>query len=232
MSIFSPAACFERRQGDTIPQNGHESLRKPTRLRQSIEEMQRLAPWVALLLVGTGVASAQSLAEVAKKEKDRRARTASTVPPDEPAGHDSVPVIGNVELAEAQGDGLSVTGSTEKDNAPSEAEPSPADAGDASDSAGPTEHRLTQAEIRDYRETWARIWPERLEAAEKELELARDAVYQCQSAAHYVFVPLAIDCNGVFKRRAIAEYRLRETRRNRYNWELLLPERQRPPPRQ
>ena len=90
---------------------------------------------------------------------------------------------------------------------------------------------MTEAEIREYRETWARVWPERLEAAEKELELATDAAFQCQSAAHYVFVPLAVDCNGVFERRAIAEYRLRETRQNRYNWELLLPERQRPPPR-
>ena len=201
-------------------------MREPTRLRQSIEEMRRLAPWVALLLFGTGVVSAQSLAEVAKKEKDRRARTAGT---GRRGSHEPVPVIGNEELSSAQGDGLSVTGSI--DTGPSEVDPSPASSSDELDSARAREQRLTQAEIREYRETWARAWPERLEAAEKELELASDATYQCQSGAHYVFVPLAVDCDGVFERRAMAEYRLREIRRNRYNWELLLPQRQRPPPR-
>lgn len=181
--------------------------------------MRRLGPWVALLLVGAGVASAQSLAEVAKKEKERRARA------DETLGQEPAPVIGNEELANARGDGLSVTGSTEKGKAPS------ASSGDDPEQTGSSEQRLTETEVRDLRETWARLWPERLEAAEKELALASDAVYQCSSAAHYVFVPLAVDCDGVFTRRALAEYRLRETQRNRYNWELLLPERQRPPPR-
>lgn len=187
--------------------------------------MRRLGPWVAFLLVGTGVASAQSLAEVAKKEKDRRARTVEADGGKEPA-----PVIGDKELENARGDGLSVTGSKEKDKAPSSSDADDADNADP-DSSGSSDHGLSEAEVRDLRATWARIWPERLEAAEKELELASDAVYQCSSAAHYVFVPLAVDCNGVYKRRAIAEYRLRETERNRYNWELLLPERQRPPPR-
>ena len=182
--------------------------------------MRALAPWAALLLFGTGVVSAQSLAEVAKNEKDRRARTAGT------GNHEPVPVLGDEELSSARGDGLSVTGRDPGESDPSSA--GPVDDSDASDSG---ERRLTEAEIREYRETWARVWPERLEAAEKELELATDAAFQCQSAAHYVFVPLAVDCNGVFERRAIAEYRLRETRQNRYNWELLLPERQRPPPR-
>jgi len=191
--------------------------------------MRALAPWAALLLFGTGVVSAQSLAEVAKKEKDRRTGTART------GGLRPVPVIGDDELSSARGDGLSVTGRAEATNAPSEPDPSsvgPAGLGDDSDASDSGERRLTKAEIRDYRETWARVWPERLEAAEKELELAMDAAFQCQSAAHYVFVPLAVDCYGVFERRAIAEYRLRETRRNRYNWELLLPERPRPPPPQ
>ena len=171
--------------------------------------------------------SAQSLAEVAKKEKGRRGGTART---GGTGTHEPVPVIGDEELSSARGDTLSVTGTPEPTKptkptkkAPSEPDPSSADSG---------ERLLTEAEIRDYRETWARVWPERLAAAEKELELAIDAAFQCQSAAHYVFVPLAVDCYGVFERRAIAEYRLRETRRNRYNWELLLPERPRPPPPQ
>jgi hypothetical protein len=179
--------------------------------------MQRLALGVVVLLVGSGVASAQSLAEVAKKEKDRRARTVE-------ADELPAPVIGNKELENARGDGLSVMGSPEKGKTPS------ASSDDEPDPTVSREHGLTEKEIRDLRETWARIWPERLAAAEKELELASDAVYQCSSAAHYVFVPLAVDCNGVFKRRAIAEYRLGEARQNRYHWELLLAERPRPPP--
>ena len=224
MSIgFSPVG-FERRQADTIPQNGYRSLREGTRLRQSIGEMRALTPWAALLLFGTGVVSAQSLAEVAKKEKDRRAGTARTGHTGRTGSHEPIPVIGDDELASARGDSLSITGPAEAtDKRPSEPDPSSADS---------DERRLSEAEIRDYRETWARVWPERLEAAEKELELAVDAVFQCQSAAHYVFVPIAIDCYGVFERRAIAEYRLKETRRNRYNWEVLLPERPRPPPPQ
>ena len=191
--------------------------------------MRALAPWAALLLFGTGVVSAQSLAEVAKKEKDRRTGTARTA---QTGSHEPIPVIGDDELSRARGEGLSITGLAEATHAPSEPDPSSTGRGDDSDASDSGERRLTKAEIRDYRETWARVWPQRLEAAEKELELAIDAAFQCQSAAHYVFVPLAVDCYGVFERRAIAEYRLRETRRNRYNWELLLPERPRPPPPQ
>lgn len=181
--------------------------------------MHRLAPWIALIWVGTGVASAQSLAEVAKKEKDRRARASGS------QGDDAViPVIRDDELAEARGDGVSIMGSS--------AESIDDDASDGTEKneLDDPDHGLTEAQIRDYRDRWARIWPERVAAAEKELELANDDVFQCQSAAHYVFVPLAIDCNGVFERRAIAEYQLDEIRRNRFNWELLLPERPRPPP--
>ena len=193
--------------------------------------MYRFAPWLALLFVGSGAASegrpgaasAQSLAEVAKKEKDRRARA------EEEKGEDaSVPVIGNDELARARGDGVSVMG-TDSATPPEDGDEPSDDAEEASTDDG-ARHGLTESQIREYRERWARIWPERLRAAEKELELANDAVFQCQSAAHYVFVPLAVDCNGVFERRAIAEYRVREIKKNRFNWELLLPEGPRPPP--
>jgi hypothetical protein len=36
-------------------------------------------------------------------------------------------------------------------------------------------------------------------------------------------VPLAVDCEGVDLRLAGAESRLKKIKRNRYNWELLLP---------
>lgn len=183
-------------------------------LRQSIGKMRALASMAALLVFGTGAVSAQSLGEVAKKEKERRARAASN------ENGEPVPVIGEEELVSSRGDRVSIMGR--------EADPASAKPESETDTeAGP---QLSEAEIKELRATWSRVWPERLAAAEKELELAEDAVYQCQSAAHYVFVPLAVDCEGVYERRAIAEYRVRELRQNRFNWELLLPERPRPPP--
>lgn len=181
--------------------------------------MRTLAPWAAVVVLGTGLGvesvRAQSLAEVAKKEKERRERK----PDDE-----SVPVIDDEALVRSRGERFSVT---EGVSSPSTiGKEQSAVSGDIESD----ERVLTETEVREYRETWARVWPQRLAAAKQELELAEDAVFQCQSAAHFFFVPLAIDCEGVYERRAIAEYRLREVRRNRFNWELLLPERQRPPP--
>jgi hypothetical protein len=188
--------------------------------------MRVLAPWAALLVLGSGAASGQSLGESAEKEKARRARSGG-------GEVSAVPVIGDEQLSTARGDSLSVTGT----EASPESAAEPSDDGDSSsesatdsDNAKAEQRGLSEKEIRDYRQTWARVWAERVDAAELEVELAREAVYQCQSAAHYVYVPLAIDCNGVFERRAIAEYRLNEIRQNRFNWELLLPERKRPPP--
>ena len=88
----------------------------------------------------------------------------------------------------------------------------------------PASKRLSPQEVRELRETWSRVWKEQLEAAERELEIAKDHVFQCRAASHYFFVPIAVDCNGVHERLAIAEYRLEEIRENQYNWELLLPE--------
>lgn len=194
-------------------------IARPSDLRQSIGEMRTLAPWAAVVVLGTGLGvesvRAQSLAEVAKKEKERRERK----PDDE-----SVPVIDDEALVRSRGERFSVT---EGVSSPSTiGKEQSAVSGDIESD----ERVLTETEVREYRETWARVWPQRLAAAKQELELAEDAVFQCQSAAHFFFVPLAIDCEGVYERRAIAEYRLREVRRNRFNWELLLPERQRPPP--
>lgn len=232
---------FSRRQGNTIPQNSLDGWRvggskhtssgtlvpvaeasdavaSPAGVRQSIGEMRVLAPWAALLVLGSAAASGQSLGEVAAKEKARRAQT---------GGGETVPVIDDERLSQARGDGLSLTGARASQADSDE----PSDAAE-SDDAEATEHGLSEKEIRDYRQTWARVWAARLAAAEQEVELAGEAVYQCQSAAHYVFVPLAIDCNGVYERRAIAEYRLKEIRQNRFNWELLVPESKRPPPQQ
>ncbi len=83
---------------------------------------------------------------------------------------------------------------------------------------------LTANEIRDLREQWARIWQEQKTQAEQELEKAKDDVYQCRSAERYFFVPIAVDCEGVDLRLAAAESRLKTIKRNRYHWELLLPE--------
>ncbi len=179
--------------------------------------MRLLATGAALFVLSWGAATAQSLTDVAKKEKQRRAGSESG---------ESVPVIDDEQLSLSRGESLSVMG-TEPSDEPVDSE----GAGEDSSSASTIEdRRLSAKEIRDYRETWARVWAERLAAAEEELELAEEAVFQCQSAAHYVYVPLAIDCSHVFERRAVAEYVLKETRENQFNWELLLPETKRPPP--
>ena len=151
------------------------------------------------------VASAQSLGEVAKKERERRSKIARDGP---------VRSVGNRELSDASGD-VSVMGRAASEPSTKEVT---ADGRDAERT------ELTEKEVRELREKWARVWAEQVRLAEEELELAKDAVYQCESASHYVWVPLGIDCNGVYERRALAQYRLDELRDNRYNWELLLPQ--------
>jgi hypothetical protein len=166
---------------------------------------------LALCLHGPAVSSGQSLAEVARKERERRAQTEKT------GGRPTV--ISEEDLEAARGDSLSVTG-TEPAESSSEAQgEAPGDGAEAR-AAG----ALTAKQIRDLREEWAGIWREQLSQAEEDLERAKNDVYQCRSAERYFFVPIAVDCDGVDLRLATAEARLKKVKSNRYNWELLLPE--------
>ncbi|MGH9323364.1 MAG: hypothetical protein ACRD21_15230 [Vicinamibacteria bacterium] len=168
----------------------------------------------ALWLSMGPAAGAQTLAEVAKKERERRARLAKEEPP--------VEVIREKELESARGESLSIAGSE-------------ASAGDAAPplaiDAEPrtNEGKLSEKEIRDLRQAWTRIWREQMDQAQQELSQAEGDVYQCRSASRYVFVPIAVDCDGVDMRLAEAEARLKEVESQRYNWETLLP--RNPPPR-
>ena len=163
---------------------------------------------LATLFLSCGPIGAQSLGEVARKERQRRAESASDRP---------VMVIREQELEASEGEGPSVTGrAVTAVSAVAEAS--------AEDGPPPASKRLSPEEVRELRETWRRVWKEQLEAAETELEIAKDHVFQCRAASHYFFVPIAVDCNGIHERLAIAEYRLAEIRVNQYNWELLLPE--------
>ena len=164
---------------------------------------------LAVFLFTPIASSGQSLAEVAKKERERRAQAGK---PGNPSA-----VISEKELEEARGDSLSVSGTASEEPAagPSEEEaPTAAEAG----------RKLTAKEIRDLRVEWARIWQEQMSQAEQELEQAKDDVYQCRSAERYFFVPVAVDCEGVDLRLAGAEARLKRVKLTRYNWEQLLPE--------
>jgi hypothetical protein len=169
------------------------------------------AAFLALCVLVPVVSSGQSLAEVARKERERRAQT-------EKAGSRPT-VISEKDLEAARGDSLSVTG-TEPGEPSSEAR--------GESPAGGAEARpvspLTAMEIRDLREEWARIWQEQMTQAEEDLERAKNDVYQCRSAERYFFVPIAVDCDGVDLRLAAAEARLKKVKSNRYNWELLVPE--------
>jgi hypothetical protein len=164
-----------------------------------------------LMALAGGSASpstSQSLSEVAKNERARRARVGKESP---------APVIREKDLESVGGQPTSST----------VVAPTPAEAPEI-DTKEPEERRPTEKEIRDLREQWDRIWSEQMTEARKNLEVAKNDVYQCRSAERYFFVPLAIDCNGVDLRLAAAEARLKQIERNRYNWELLLPEKQRP----
>jgi hypothetical protein len=155
--------------------------------------------WTSFALPG----EAQSLAEVARKERERRAKLGA-----------EAPVIGDAELASGEGATFSVIGTS------AEGSEAGSDAGAAEKSDVP---KPTEREIRDLREKWYRLWREQMAAARKELDKARDDVYQCRTAESFFFVPLAVDCDGVEERLADAEANLKEIQANRYNWELLVP---------
>ena len=163
--------------------------------------------FLLLALLGVSFAlpgEAQSLAEVARKERERRAKLGA-----------EAPVIGDAELASGEGATFSVTGT------PAGEAEGRADTDEPEGEAEAPE--LTEREIRDLRDKWYRLWRERMAAARKELDQARDDVYQCRAADSFFFVPLAVDCEGVDERLAEAEANLKEVQANRYNWELLLP---------
>lgn len=163
---------------------------------------------VSACLLAAAVSAGQSLAEVAAKERERRGRVAETSAESK--------VISEKDLERARGDSFSVSGAA---SASSEDSAEPADGENPSGAS----QKLSAKEIRDLREQWGRIWQGQMEQAERELEQAKDDVYQCRSASRYFFVPLAVDCEGVDLRLAGAEARLKKIKRNRYNWEQLLP---------
>jgi len=165
---------------------------------------------LAACFVAAVLSAGQSLGELAKKERERRAQVSG------PGGHG--PVITEKDLEEARGDSFSTAGAASPSPSPDDSSED-ADAENESSRAG----KLAAKEIRDLRAQWARIWQEQMEQAERELEQARDDAYQCRSASRYFFAPLAFDCEGVDLRLAGAEARLKKVKRNRYDWELLLP---------
>lgn len=158
-------------------------------------------------LVAASISAGQSLGELASKERKRRAQVS------DPAGQGLV--ITEKDLKEARGDSFSIAGPS----------PSPDDFSEEADAESKPSRagKLSAKEVADLRVQWARIWQEQMEQAERELEQARDDVYQCRSASRYFFVPLAFDCEGVDLRLAGAQARLKKVKRNRYDWELLLP---------
>jgi hypothetical protein len=167
---------------------------------------------VALIDDASALGSTQSLAEVARKEKERRAKL---------SGQQPAPVISEDELEASRGEAVSLLGrgfeaavdtgvpNGERD-AEGEREPG-------------TTSELSDKEIRDLRQKWTVVWQEQMEEAQKNLESAEYDRDQCRAASRFFFVPMAIDCDDVARRVAEAEHQLSEVRANRYNWELLLP---------
>jgi hypothetical protein len=163
-------------------------------------------PLVVALLLGAVPSSDQTLGELARNEKDRRAKVGK-------AGEPAV-VISEKDLEEARGGALSVSGTRVSDRSSDSAEePLPESA----------RNGLTAKQAAELRSEWARIWEEQMRQAAQDLERATEDRYQCRSAERYFFVPIAVDCDGVDLRVANAEARLRKVKRSRYNWELLIP---------
>ena len=161
-----------------------------------------------LMVVGGTGLSAQSLGEVAKKERERRAQLTVS---------EEKRVIGNRELTETKGGSLSVVG---RGRSPDESPEEPAESEEGSDKSS---QAVSPTELKELRAAWNKIWLRQLEAAGRELARAKDALFQCQSAAHYAYVRIAADCERVDERVAIAEWKLRQVKKDRYNWELILP---------
>lgn len=181
----------------------------------------------ALATLGILVAAAvgaQSLAEVAAREKARR-RALGTPPS---AVIDEV----SLESDRARGATTAPTREAPAEDAPAAApdRDAPAAAGLSAKEVRAVDRPLSVEEVRDLRDTWARVWADQMASAEDDLAIARDDLRQCRTAELYVFVPLAIDCYGVGERLALAEFRVDYLRMNRFNWELLLEQETRAPP--
>ncbi len=165
---------------------------------------------LAACLFAAVASAGQSLGELAKKERERRAQVS------DPEGQG--PVIREKDLEEARGDSFSIAGA-----ASPAASPDDSSEETHAENESSRAQKLTAREIADLRAQWARIWNEQMEQAERELEQAKDDLYQCSSASRFFFVPLAVDCDGVDLRLAGAQARLKKVKRTRYDWELLLP---------
>ncbi len=74
---------------------------------------------------------------------------------------------------------------------------------------------------RDKRAAWDRRWRRLLERAEQDLARAKEVHYQCATARRldFYFLPLNVNCDDYEERLEQAERRLREVKRNRYNWD-------------
>jgi hypothetical protein len=189
-------------------------------MRSMVRFRSAMALGISVLVVGsasTVATAAQSLAEVAKKERDRRARIQQS------AG--TAPVFGGEELAAVGGSDRSATGGERKSAREGASDTRPRNEGSVAHAAASLEDadRLTDKQARELRETWARVWQDRMDQARTELDEARNDSYQCQAASPFFYVPLGIDCDGVDLRLAEAEARHREVEQQRYNWRLLLP---------
>ncbi len=165
-----------------------------------------MLPVAMFFLLAANSSSGQSLGELARKEKERRAEVGK-------AGEGAI-VISEKDLEAARGGSLSISGTPREDRSAESAEELPLE-GDGKN--------LTAKEAGELRSEWARIWEEQMRQAEQDLERAKEDRYQCRAAERYFFVPIAVDCDGVDLRVANAEARLKKVKRNRYNWKVLLP---------
>jgi hypothetical protein len=163
--------------------------------------MSRIAAILMLFASAAGL-SAQSLAELAEKEKARRAGLPTRSP-----------VLTEEDLRSAQGT-LSVTG-----------EESPASESEAEAGQKPPEEseRRPLDEIRRERiqkmEAWAAEWERRMAAARENVARLKEKAKDCRLADRMFFFLYMPGCEEIEPRLAAAEAELREIARSRYDYD-------------
>lgn len=161
--------------------------------------MSRFAVAV-LIALSARMLLAQSLAEVAEREKARRAglKTKS-------------PVLTEKDLRAAKGETLSITGAPAADLP--EEQPSEKKAEER-----PSLDTIRQERIKKM-EAWAAEWERRMAAATERVTQLKDKAKDCRLAQRMYFFMYVWGCENIEERLAEAESELRELERSRYDWD-------------
>jgi len=164
----------------------------------------RLLAAALLVLLSARLLPAQSLGEVAEKEKARRAglKTKSRVVTEK-----------DLQAAEGgTGGTLSVTGE------PAAAAPAEEQASEKKEEARPSLDQIRKQRI-EKSEAWAAEWERRMAAAKQRVTELKDKAKNCRLADRMYFFVYVWGCEDIEERLAQAEAELSDVERSRYDWD-------------